>query len=65
MYCHWHARRIFRLTRQGVSTVTIKTSIVAAVAAVLVSSITVGAAIAPAQAQAQSVTFPVRTLVNA
>jgi hypothetical protein len=47
------------------TTVTIKTSIFAAVAAVLVSSITVGAAIAPASAQAQVVNFPVRTMVNA
>ena len=44
---------------------TIKTSIFAAVAAVLVSSITVGAAIAPASAQAQVVSFPVRTMANA
>ncbi|URD60837.1 hypothetical protein M8312_13825 [Sphingomonas sp. KRR8] len=44
-------------------TVTIKTSFFAAIAALMVSSITVGAAIAPAQAQA--VSLPVRTLVNA
>lgn len=42
---------------------TIKTSFFAAIAALTVSSITVGAAIAPAQAQA--VSLPVRTLVNA
>jgi hypothetical protein len=42
---------------------TIKTSLLAAVAAVLVSTITVGSAIAPAQAQA--VSLPLRTLANA
>lgn len=42
-----------------------KTSILAAVAAVLVSTITVGSAIAPASAQAQSISLPVRTLANA
>jgi len=40
---------------------TSKTSLLAAVAAILVSSITVGSAIAPAQA----VNLPVRTLVSA
>jgi hypothetical protein len=69
--CVWHGscivigmpRRAIRRTRQGVKTVTIKTSFFAAIAALMVSSITVGAAIAPAQAQA--VSLPVRTLVNA
>ena len=42
-----------------------KTSILAAFAAVLVSTITVGSAIAPAQAQAQAVSLPMRTLANA
>lgn len=42
---------------------TIKTSFIAAVAAILVSSIAIGAAVVPAQAQA--VTFPLRTLANA
>ncbi|MCW3796635.1 hypothetical protein OMW55_02265 [Sphingomonas sp. BN140010] len=40
---------------------TSKTSLIAAVAAILVSSITVGSAIAPAQA----VNLPVRVLANA
>ena len=40
---------------------TLKSTLLAAVAAVLVSSLTVGSAIAPAQA----VTLPVRTLANA
>ena len=40
---------------------TSKTSLIAAVAAILVSSVTVGSAIAPAQA----VTLPVRTMAHA
>lgn len=42
---------------------TIKTSFLAAVAALMVSSVAVGAAVMPAQAQA--VTLPMRTLANA
>lgn len=42
-----------------------KTSLIAAVAAVLVSTLTVGSAIAPASAQAQTLRLPIRTLVNA
>jgi len=42
-----------------------KTSILAAVAAVLVSTLTVGSAIAPASAQAETIRLPIRTLVNA
>ncbi|WP_275887904.1 MULTISPECIES: hypothetical protein [Sphingomonas] len=42
---------------------TTKTSFFAAVAAILVSSIAVGAAVVPAQAQA--ISLPMRTLANA
>lgn len=42
---------------------TAKTSLLAAVAAMLASTVAVGSAIAPAQAQ--TVTLPVRTMVNA
>jgi hypothetical protein len=64
LYCHWHASPDQSAdTKTGARTVTIKSSVFAAVAALLVSSITVGAAVAPAQAQA--VSLPLRTMVNA
>jgi uncharacterized membrane protein len=63
LYSHWHALPdgSGRQFEQEFQAMTVKSTLLAAIAALMVSAVTVGAAIAPAQA----VNLPVRTVAGA